>query len=119
MDRDLDYLTAMLGVLKASGAFVPVDLDLPDNHNVAIIEECRPSLIVATESRLSLVQALAGQSKVLAFEDLVRSGDPATAPLDNSHHNSLAYVMYTSGSTGRPKGVMIEHEGMTNHITAH
>ena len=119
MDRDLDYLSAMLGVLKASGAFVPVDLDLPENHNVAIIEECRPSLIVATESRLSLVQALAGDSKVVSFEDLSRSGDPATAPPDNSYHNSLAYVMYTSGSTGRPKGVMIEHEGMTNHITAH
>ncbi len=119
LDRGLDYLTSMLGVLKTGGAFVPLDPQVADGLTVAVLEECQATLVLTTEEHFERVTKLIAGGEVLCLEELFRMNYPVTPPIDQSCHNSLAYVMYTSGSTGKPKGVMIEHEGMTNHICAH
>lgn len=117
LDRSIDYLIAMLAVLKSGSAFVPLDPNSNINRTLDIIDQCKPYLIISSKLRSELAYQLTNEKMIFieeAFSDL-----NADKKLDiYIHPNSLAYVIYTSGSTGKPKGVMIEHLGMMNHLYA-
>ncbi len=119
MERSLEYLVALWGTLKAGGALVPIDAELPpDRIAFQLLDTAAP--IVLTQDKLLRrlpdvgtgalrhVLCLDPQAPVLTQG---RDDNPAW----HSAANDLAYVIYTSGSTGRPKGVMLEHAGLRNH----
>ncbi|SDL85551.1 amino acid adenylation domain-containing protein [Geodermatophilus siccatus] len=120
-ERDLDWLTAVLAVFKAGGAYLPVEPHFPADRIARTLSraECR---LVLTEpgSTASLDAALEElpDVEVLRVGAAVQEGHPdgdlgiAVAP------DQLAYVYFTSGSTGEPKGAMCEHAGMLNHLVA-
>ena len=114
IERSLDLVVGLLGVLKAGAGYVPLDPALPTGRISYMLEDSR-SRIVLTRSRF-----LAGlpQSNALMLcldEDRRELTVEATDNLGNvSHPGNLAYVIYTSGSTGKPKGVMVEHQGLIN-----
>jgi len=119
--RDVDFLAAILGVLRAGAAYLPLDPRHPPPRLATVLGRSRSSLVLTSaELRPALDAALdhldAGDRPAvldLADPPAAGSGEPRPAP-----PSALAYVIFTSGSTGTPKGVMIEQRGMINHLAA-
>ena len=120
VERSLDMVVGLLGILKAGGAFLPLDPAYPPDRLRFMIEDSGIKLLLTQERVLA-----AGAWKLEAGNQnlaLVRldadwptiARQPATnLPIDQST-NHLAYVIYTSGSTGRPKGALLAHRGLCN-----
>jgi amino acid adenylation domain-containing protein len=113
MRRTPRLIEAILAVLKAGAAYVAIDLAHPDQRVAAILDDCRPAVVLREPGDLTGVLG-EGLDPVLDIgtEPLHRS-DPPAVPVDPA---GLAYVIFTSGSTGRPNGVMIEHRNATGFI---
>ena len=117
--RSLDMVVAILGILKAGGAFLPVSPTYPRERVAFLLKDsAAPVLLTQQQHRAALpefggvtlsLEELRGQ---LAEED---PGNPEVAVAATD----LAYVIYTSGSTGTPKGVLLEHRGTYNTAAAH
>jgi amino acid adenylation domain-containing protein len=116
MERSLELVVALLGVLKAGGAYAPLDPDYPSERLAFMLADCVPPVLL-TQSRLAgrLPQHSA---RLYCLDDGWSGGDAeAEAPPDAGlTPESLAYVIYTSGSTGRPKGAMNTHRGICNRL---
>ena len=112
----LDMVAAMLAVMKAGHALVPLDAAAPAARLAAVAADADLALIIAADALGGVaVQAL---PEVLRWSDL--AGDPAKgAPAPGyPGADSAAYLLYTSGSTGTPKGVLQTHRGLLHHATA-
>jgi amino acid adenylation domain-containing protein len=96
LERSLDLPVALLGILQAGGAWVPLDPDHPEERRAFVLEDARLSLVIDRESLLSLGEAVEIDER--------------------SWPEQAAYILYTSGSTGRPKGVVVSHEAIHNRI---
>jgi amino acid adenylation domain-containing protein/non-ribosomal peptide synthase protein (TIGR01720 family) len=108
LEAGVQRIVALLAVLKAGGAYLPIDPEYPP-HRVALMVE--DSGIVHAITR-------AGGLPVPHAIDIGGDygGYPDTAPMVTVHPDNLAYALYTSGSTGRPKGVLIPHRAIVNHM---
>jgi amino acid adenylation domain-containing protein len=116
LDRSLDLVTGLLGILKAGGAFVPLDPSQPVDRLVFMLDDSGAS-VVLTHERLE--DALAGAARrvicPLREQDAI-GGMSGFNVAGAATPSDLAYCVYTSGSTGRPKGVLIEHQALSNHL---
>lgn len=113
LDRSLEMVTALLGVLKAGGGYVPLDPAYPSERLGMMINDAGTSVIL-TQSHLE--SCCFDPAKVLHL-DLDDCADEDDANLTwEGHPDDLAYVMYTSGSTGTPKGVAATHRGVTRLV---
>lgn len=114
LERSTDLVVAMLAILKAGGAFLPLDPTYPQDRLDHMIAD---SGIVRLLTHSRLADRFTGASpaglQVLAI-DAPQPDAPLTPPPCDATDRSLAYVIYTSGSTGRPKGVLVEHHGWCN-----
>ena len=108
-------VVALLGVLKAGKAYVPLDPAHPRARTGFIVRDTEAAVVVTDRAHRALARELAGEgARVIELEELGESGapDPRLAiPPDG-----LAYVMYTSGSTGQPKGVMATHRTVQHEV---
>ena len=111
-----DMVVAALAVLKAGGAYLPLDPSHPAERLSTILEDARPLLVIVPEGA-SLPE---GTWSVLALSrsELEPNGGDAALPTSLSPQ-SLSYVVYTSGSTGEPKGVEITHASLSNLVAWH
>jgi amino acid adenylation domain-containing protein len=115
MERSVDMVVAMLGILKAGAAYIPMDPAYPAERIAYMLADAHPALLLTDcRSRERVPQAA---TAVLALGDC-RDAIAATPPSahDDEGADGLAYVIYTSGSTGRPKGVQVGHRALTNLI---
>ncbi|ANN17189.1 non-ribosomal peptide synthetase [Amycolatopsis orientalis] len=102
MDRSADLVVAELAIIKAGGAYLPLDLRAPADRLRLLLNGAEAKLVVTDTARRSQAEEVhCGQ--LLTVGDAV--GEPATAPDVPADRDRLAYVIYTSGSTGSPKGV--------------
>ncbi|MDF0674714.1 MAG: amino acid adenylation domain-containing protein [Nitrospira sp.] len=121
-DRDLDFLTMLLGILKAGGIYLPLDAGHPDHRLAHMLGESRAPVLLTTEAYRQrvkpLTEGLAENSKqiLLTMEEIQSSVEQDSNPSTPWHAAQTVYVIYTSGSTGLPKGAMVEHRGMLNHL---
>ncbi|MBB2744185.1 UNVERIFIED_ORG: amino acid adenylation domain-containing protein [Microbispora rosea subsp. rosea] len=117
-ERSARTLVAMLGVLRAGGAYLPLDPDHPAERLAMVIEDSRAEIVLTGERLRDRLPCHRGP--VLVLEELVpeEPGPPAGALPDGPRPDDLAYVIYTSGSTGRPKGVEIPHSALANLLRA-
>jgi surfactin family lipopeptide synthetase A len=118
-ERGVDMLVGIVGVMKAGGAYLPLDVSYPAARTREILRQAgsRVALVQAgQEDRFGLAcgEGLAVAAMALRQED----GGGEAATLERPAPGDLAYVIFTSGSTGVPKGAMIEHAGMANHLDA-
>ncbi|MEX1830087.1 amino acid adenylation domain-containing protein [Luteibacter sp. CQ10] len=115
-ERCVALVVAMLGVLKAGAAYLPLDTDSPDARLEYFLGQSRPGL-VATDSRLhARLAALRGDTPSCVVDAAAFADFPATAPAVEVDGASSAYAMYTSGSTGMPKCVDIPHAALLNRL---
>lgn len=116
MEKGWEQVVAVLSILVAGAAYIPIDPGLPIQRRCYLLEQAQVQLIL-TQSKLN--QTLEWPVGVCCIcvdtEELVlQKNDRALHPVQQSE--DLAYVIYTSGSTGMPKGVMIDHQGAVNTI---
>ena len=122
MEKGWEQVVAVLGVLMAGGAYVPIDPALPQERRWQLLEQSLAPgdiPIVLSQSGLQKKLEWPEQVKFLAIDDLdtlPTVQTTVTANLAKQKTTDLAYVIYTSGSTGTPKGVMIDHCSAVNTI---
>ncbi|HEX7893580.1 MAG TPA: amino acid adenylation domain-containing protein, partial [Terriglobales bacterium] len=117
LERSIEMVVALLAVLKAGGAYIPLDPAYPPERIGFILDDAGVE-IVLTESDL-LASVPPTQAKKLDVRALLKSPAPNNAPAATaSRPENLAYVLYTSGSTGKPKGVQITHANLVNFLVS-
>ncbi|KUO17463.1 non-ribosomal peptide synthetase [Streptomyces dysideae] len=114
--RSLDSIVALFAVLRVGAAYVPLELDHPDERIAAIVADARPDVIL-TVSAVS--PRLTGD--LIELDRPLPEAEPFVtfAPDDPDRLRHPAYTIYTSGSTGKPKGVVTEYAGLTNMLINH
>jgi amino acid adenylation domain-containing protein len=108
-------VAALLGVLRAGAAYLPLDPDSPPDRNAALLADAAPAAVLVTDD-VSVLAAGDG-APVLTVgpaPPTVATAPPAVVV----EPDDIAYVMYTSGSTGRPKAVLVPHRGVVNYVAA-
>lgn len=121
VDRSLEMLLGVLGILKSGAAYVPLDPDFPFERIRDVIDDASPRLLVTQEdvaARLGLVSGVAAQVVCLDAAWPEVSRQEACPPAAGSTSSDLAYVIYTSGTTGKPKGVEIPHRAVVNLLSS-
>lgn len=129
MERSVAMVVALMAVVSAGGAYLPLDPSLPGGRIKSVLEEANLSLVLTQQHlHARLADALKAEPALPQTLRLVTVDDsdfaqqaqqyadsaPQRLPEQNSRH--LAYVIFTSGSTGKPKGVMVEHQALMNRI---
>jgi len=119
MDRSLDMMVALLSVLKAGGAYLPLDPAFPAERVAFMLQDSEARVVLTQRSyRKRLVDSPVRAVVLDKFDfDDERTAFAETLTNDQTA-SSLAYLMYTSGSTGTPKGVMVEHRNVVNFFAA-
>ncbi len=110
LPRSLELVVALLGVLRAGAAYLPLDLAHPDERLARILASARPACVLAEAD----VQARLGDATLLPPSQWTALS--FAAPWADPAPGDAAYVIYTSGSTGEPKGVVIEHQAIVNRL---
>ncbi|WP_228992197.1 non-ribosomal peptide synthetase [Streptomyces sp. DH8] len=114
--RSLDWIAALFAVLRVGAAYVPLELDHPDERIAAIVEDARPEVILTVSA---VAPRLSGE--LIELDRPLPEAEPYTtfSPDDPDRLRHPAYTIYTSGSTGKPKGVVTEYAGLTNMLINH
>ncbi|MBA4143018.1 MAG: amino acid adenylation domain-containing protein [Nitrosospira sp.] len=117
MERSLDVIVALLAVLKAGSAYVPLDPEYPVDRLAFMMEDSALSLVI-TQSKLLPKLASAAGVRTLVLDSVDLSSEADSNPDVSINQHNLAYVIYTSGSTGLPKGVAVTHGPLAMHCGA-
>ena len=116
LPRSLELVIALLAVVRAGAAYLPIDPAHPDERIARIVGSAKPCLALIAEDQRARLTAVSGMPEALAPEQWQHSPDESQGSLPEVDPANLAYVIYTSGSTGEPKGVMIEHRAIVNRL---
>jgi amino acid adenylation domain-containing protein len=112
----VEYVVAMLGILKAGGSYLPIDPDVPAKRMEFLLQDSGSRLAMANAVSIKLLDEWPGTALDLA--QIISKPDAEACKISgvSSDPNRRAYIIYTSGSTGQPKGVEIEHHSLTNLV---
>ncbi|MGA4683166.1 amino acid adenylation domain-containing protein [Micromonospora sp. AB353] len=114
-ERSVELVAGLLGVLKAGGAYLPLDPEYPADRLAFMVGDA-DAPVVLVQSHLRDVLPDTGATVLELDDATVWSGQPESDPTPAAGPENLAYVIYTSGSTGRPKGVPNTHRGIVNRL---
>nr|VFJ59089.1 MAG: amino acid adenylation domain-containing protein [Candidatus Kentron sp. DK] len=114
MENGWEQVVAVLGILMAGGAYLPIDAHLPAVRRNALLADGKVNLAL-TQPKFNDLEWPDHLHRFLIADEMLVLEDPVVAK-STTRPEDLAYVIYTSGSTGRPKGVMIDHTGAVNTI---
>ena len=115
IERSIEMVIGLLGILKAGAAYVPIDPDYPADRISYMLEDIGTSMVVTSRQSSAKIRSVADLMIIAVDDDSAALKDNKEDNLETAiFSNQLAYVIYTSGSTGKPKGVMIEHGSVAN-----
>src|SRR6185369_1031344 len=114
LERGVDLVVSIIAVLKAGGAYLPLDAAYPLERLAFMIDDAGLTLLLTQDSLLDRLPATWVQTICVDQEAETLQQQSSENPEPLSAANNLAYVIYTSGSTGQPKGVLLEHRGLAN-----
>jgi amino acid adenylation domain-containing protein len=109
VQRSLEMLVGVFGILKTGGAYVPLDPTYPSERLGMMLEDAGPRVVLTTDRLRAAIPPSA--ARVVSLDAVPRHAERVGVSVSPDH---LAYVMFTSGSTGRPKGVQVEHRSIVN-----
>jgi amino acid adenylation domain-containing protein len=116
LERSAQLIPALLGILKAGAAYVPLDPAYPRERLAFLLEDSGAALLVTDTALLSRLPSTGARAICLDADRAAIERMPDTAPASGVTPADPAYTIYTSGSTGRPKGVMVSHRALVNHM---
>ncbi|MCK4258506.1 MAG: non-ribosomal peptide synthase/polyketide synthase [Halanaerobiales bacterium] len=111
--RSIEMMVGLMGILKAGGVYLPIDLEFPEERIKYMLEDSNTEILL---TQTELIDKISFTGKMFDLEDSTLYSKNAEALLEMTDAQDLAYIIYTSGSTGKPKGVMIEHRSVNNFI---
>ena len=114
-ERGVTMIEAFLAVMKAGGAFLPLDPGYPADRLRYMLEDSGASLLLTSSNLMDVLPSVAAVQPV-AVDRLLLDGYAYGRVNNGPHPDQLAYVIYTSGSTGKPKGVALTHGGLSMHV---
>jgi natural product biosynthesis luciferase-like monooxygenase protein len=112
VDRSAALVAALLGVMRAGAAYLPLDPEYPVDRLQFCVEDAGVPLVITQRTYANRFQGTGAQQYYI--EDLSFDGTAPEVPAGQAGPQSLAYMIYTSGSTGKPKGVMVSHANVIN-----
>ena len=112
IDRSADLVLAILGVLKAGGAYLPIDLSYPADRLLFMLADAQASVLLTEKKLTSSLPPHQAEVVCLDDSETLLENQPDTNPETSVQLDDLAYVIYTSGSTGKPKGCMVTHRNV-------
>ena len=117
IDRSLEMVIGIFGILKSGGAYVPIDPALPKDRIDHMVEDTKADVVICSSKTAHNFGD--GIHHIIIDQEIeailsMPSDEISTLPLPEN----LAYIIYTSGSTGKPKGVMIEHRNLVNFLAS-
>ncbi|HEX3531511.1 MAG TPA: non-ribosomal peptide synthase/polyketide synthase, partial [Thermoanaerobaculia bacterium] len=118
LERSLDLVAAILGVLKAGAGYLPLDPAYPAERLAFTLADCRVGIVLSQASLAASLSGGAARVVRLDADDGLAEASSEQAPRVPASPDLPAYVIYTSGSTGRPKGVSVSHGNVASLLTA-
>jgi len=112
VNKSLEMLIGLLGILKSGGAYLPIDPQYPEKRILYMLKDSGIHLLLVHE-KIEVSCIFTGEVIYLNADNI--DSQPTVNPLNISTPGNLAYVIYTSGSTGKPKGVLIEHRSVVSY----
>ncbi|HEY3110881.1 MAG TPA: amino acid adenylation domain-containing protein, partial [Chloroflexota bacterium] len=114
LERSVETIVALLAVLKAGGAYLPLDTAYPPERLAFMLADAKVPVMVTQSALRAKLPRYDGQRVCLDEQSAAIARQPTAPPPAAVGPANLAYIIYTSGSTGRPKGVMLAHGGLCN-----
>jgi amino acid adenylation domain-containing protein len=116
LDRSIETIVSILGVLKAGGTYLPLDLSYPAERLAFMLEDAKVSFLLTKKTSVDSIPSHQARPIYLDTDwNEIANASPAN-PQRSVRSEDLAYVMYTSGSTGQPKGVCVPHRGVVRLV---
>ncbi|MGO3130277.1 MAG: amino acid adenylation domain-containing protein [Alcaligenes sp.] len=115
LDRSIELVVTLLAVLKAGGAYLPLELDQPNERLAHMLADSGAQLVVSMRETAPRLPSMEGVQFIM-LDELELSGESDGNPSVHVDNEQLAYVIYTSGSTGKPKGVGNRHRSLSNRL---
>ena len=117
MSRSIDAMIAIVGVLKAGAAYVPVDPQYPAERIALILNDSGAMMVLTQQGHLRDLPDSRLEIVCIDRENHAIESCQTDNLSEKPHGGDNAYVIYTSGSTGRPKGVLVGHAGVANYVS--
>jgi amino acid adenylation domain-containing protein len=119
VERSLDMVVGLLGILKAGGTYLPLDPSYPQERLTFMLEDAQVAVLVTQQHFLTRYHVQKAHFVCLDTDAPILVQQPTTDPVITTTIDDLAYIIYTSGSTGQPKGVQVTHGGLLNLVCWH
>jgi len=114
--RSIDMIIALLGILKAGAACIPLDISYPEERNSFIVRDSEAKFLLASRPGAIDLSKIPGVTGIRYEPEPPGITDtPTGQPGKAAAAEDLSYIIYTSGSTGKPKGALLHHSGVVNH----
>lgn len=119
MEKSVSMISSFMGIAYSGNFYSPLDTKMPGERINKIMGTLNPEFIITDEKHKSQVSNIAGESKILIFEDLLKSSsvnkELVMSVTRRVIDTDILYVLFTSGSTGQPKGVIINHRAVVDY----
>jgi amino acid adenylation domain-containing protein len=116
LEHSLEMLIGLLGILKSGAAYIPLDLQAPQERLDYVLKDIKATVLLTRLGRIDLLPSCDSPIVCLDSDWAEISRRDASNPTSGVTVRNLMYAIYTSGSTGQPKGIMIEHKSAVNYL---
>jgi len=117
IERSLEMVVALLGILKAGAAYLPLETEYPSERLRFILNDSATQILITTKSLRDRIRQLGTDARIVCLDEEEIAGQSRDTPRFQVRPENLAYAIYTSGSTGKPKGTLITHRGLSNYLS--
>ncbi len=116
IERSAELVVALLGILKAGAAYLPLETEYPAERLRFILNDSATPILITQKSLSDRIRQLGTDARIVCLDEEEIAGQSRENPRFSVMPENLVYAIYTSGSTGNPKGTLITHRGLSNYL---